>query len=87
MHRSMDEDLQAFCEDVGEEGILELRRVALTPEQIYTLGVEPQPEPVEPKGHGLAFIEEGLEPAAQLEALEPNVLTDVCTYLLTSAFI
>jgi hypothetical protein len=49
--------------------------VALTPEQIRTLGITPQPDPVKSSGHGKAFIEQGLEPAAQLEAVPPDTLT------------
>ena len=37
----------------------------------------PQPEPVKPKGHSKAFIEFGLEPAAQLEAIPPDTLSAV----------
>jgi hypothetical protein len=79
MHKSMAADLAAFCHDHEDatDGLIELRRVALTPEQLQELGIEPQPEPVKPKGHGKAFIEQGLEPAAQLEAIPPDTLTAI----------
>jgi hypothetical protein len=87
MHRSMEEDLQAFCEDHAwaPEDLIDLRRVALTPRQIRTLGVIPQPEPVKPKGHGKAFIEQGLEPAAQLEAVPPDTLSALARQAVESA--
>jgi hypothetical protein len=77
MHKSMAEDLDAFCRGRDVEGLIELRRVALTPTQIRDLGIVPQPEPIKPKGHGKAFIELGLEPAAQLEAIPPDTLSAI----------
>jgi hypothetical protein len=87
MHKSMAEDLAAFCHDHADamDDLIELRRVALTPRQIEELGIEPQPEPVKPKGHGKAFIEQGLEPAAQLEAIRPDTLTAVARRAVESA--
>lgn len=88
MHKSMAEDLAAFCHDHEDatDDLIELRRVALTPEQIQELGIAPQPEPVKPKGHGKAFIEQGLEPAAQLEAVPPDTLTAVVRQAVERTF-
>jgi hypothetical protein len=80
MHESMAEDLRAFCRDheYAPDDLVELRRVALTPEQIAELGVEPQPDAVKPtNSHSKAFIERGLAPAAQLEAVPPDTLSAI----------
>jgi hypothetical protein len=55
--------------------IIELRRVALTPAQIRELGIPVHLKEVKPKGHGKEFIEQGLQPAAQLEAVPPDTLS------------
>jgi hypothetical protein len=88
MHESMAEDLAAFCRDHdwAPEDLIELRRVALTPEQIRTLGIEPQPDAVKPKNsHSKAFIARGLEPAAQLEAIPPDTLSAIARQAVESA--
>jgi hypothetical protein len=78
MHKSMAEDLEAFCRDRDHDGLIELRRVALTPAQIQDHGIAPQPDAVRPtNSHSRAFLERGLEPAAQLEAIPPDRLTAI----------
>jgi hypothetical protein len=78
MHRTMAEDLAAFCSHVDAQGLIEVRRVALTPGQIQARGIEPQPDAVKPtNSHARAFVEEGLEPAAQLEAIPPDALSEI----------
>jgi len=79
IHRSMSEDLTAFCHDhdSAPHDLIDLRRAALTPAQIRSLRIEPDVKPVKPKGHGLEFIRRGLEPAAQLEAVPPDTLVGV----------
>ncbi len=75
LHESMAEDFAQFALDEGAEGIVEVRRVALTPDQISGLGIETDPEGVKPTdSRSKAFIARGLEPAAQLEAVAPDVL-------------
>lgn len=76
IHESMAEDLEVFCADRGASGLIELRRVALTPEQIFDLEIPTQPDAVKPSdSRSKTFIERGLEPAAQLEAVAPDVLS------------
>jgi hypothetical protein len=76
LHESMAEDFQAFARDRGyAPELLELRRVALTPAQITRYGIEPDPGGVKPSdSRSKSFIERGLEPAAQLEAIPPDTL-------------
>jgi hypothetical protein len=80
IHESMAEDLAAFCadsEDVEEE-IIELRRVALMPEQIQHYRVETTPDDIKPTdSRSKAFLARGLAPAAQLEAIRPEDLTQI----------
>jgi hypothetical protein len=75
----MAEDFAAFAIDQGlSPRLLELRRVALTPAQIVGQGIEPDPEGVKPSdSRSKSFIERGLEPAAQLEAVAPDALVDL----------
>lgn len=76
LYESLAEDLTQFGRDEGYGGLIEVRRVALTPEQITQLGIESQPDAVKPSdSRSKAFIERGLEPAAQLEAIPPEELT------------
>jgi hypothetical protein len=78
IHESMQEDLEAFCADRGHAGLIELRRVALVPTQIRSFGIATQPDAVKPSdSRSKAFIERGLEPAAQLEAIPPDTLIAV----------
>jgi hypothetical protein len=82
----MAEDLAAFCEDSGEDELIEVRRVALTPEQIVALGIATTPDEVKPTdSRSRAFIERGLDPAAQLEAIPPDTLTVVVRQAVESA--
>jgi hypothetical protein len=78
MHRSMAEDFDAFCCDREVEGIMELRRTLLTPSQIQDWGIAPdtkQPSADAKHSHSKQFAELGLLPAAQVEAVPPDVLT------------
>ncbi len=78
IHRSMTEDLTAFCRDHDDApaDLIDLRRTALTPEQIRYFSIEPDLKP--PSGdHAKEFIERGLAPAAQLEAIPPDTLSAV----------
>jgi len=78
MHRSMAEDFEAFCHDKEVEGILELRRTLLTPEQIREWQIDPdtkQPSLTTRHSHTKQFVALGLTPAAQVEAVPPDVLT------------
>ncbi len=78
LYESLAEDLTQFGRDEGHRRLIEVRRVALTPEQIVRLGIEPQPDAVKPSdSRSKAFIERGLEPAAQLEAIPPDELTNL----------
>ncbi len=78
IHESMAEDLAAFCADRDKPGIVEIRRVALTSEQITTLDITTTPDEIKPTdSRSRAFIERGLEPAAQLEAIPPDTLGTV----------
>jgi len=78
IHESMAEDLAAFCADRDKPGLVEIRRVALTPQQIATLDVTTTPDEIKPTdSRSRAFIERGLEPAAQLEAIPPDALSTV----------
>jgi hypothetical protein len=78
IHESMSEDLEAFCADRDKAGLVELRRVALTPGQIRAYGIATTPDEIKPTdSRSRAFIERGLEPAAQLEAIPPDTLSAV----------
>jgi hypothetical protein len=80
MHESMGEDLKAFSRDHDDapDDLIELRRVALAPQLIREYAIEPQPDAVKPTNtHSKHFLELGLEPAAQLEALPPDRLSEV----------
>jgi hypothetical protein len=74
IHRSMSEDLAAFCHDHDQapEDLIDLRRTALTPEQIRSLQIEPDVKPVTPKGHGLEFIRQAVEEALDMEVLRAS---------------
>lgn len=88
VHESMAEDLTAFCEDTEgvPDDLIELRRIALTPEQITDLRIETKPDEVKPTdSRSRRFIERGLEPAAQLEAIEPDVLIEICRHAVEDA--
>jgi hypothetical protein len=85
IHRSMTEDLTAFCYDHDDapEDLIDLRRTALTPEQIRRMGIEPDLKP--PSGdHAKEFIARGLEPAAQLEAIPPDALSALVRHAVES---
>jgi hypothetical protein len=78
MHRSMAEDFDAFCRDSEMEGIMELRRTLLTPEQIREWQISPdikQPQATSASSHAKQFVALGLAPAAQVEAVPPDTLT------------
>jgi len=76
VYESMAEDLEAFCEDRGATGLIEVRRVALTPGQIADLGITTTPDEIKPSdSRSRSFIARGLEPAAQLEAIPPDTLS------------
>ena len=82
IHESMAEDLAAFCEDSSaadvDDQIIELRRVALLPEQISLYSIETTPDDIKPTdSRSRAFLERGLAPAAQLEAIPPETLTEI----------
>jgi hypothetical protein len=78
IHESMSEDLAAFCEDRDEADVVEVRRAALTPRQIEAFGIATTPDEVKPTdSRARSFIDRGLEPAAQLEAIPPDTLTHV----------
>jgi hypothetical protein len=84
VYESMSEDLEAFCEYVY--GLIEVRRVALTPEQITTRGIATTPDEIKPSdSRSRAFIARGLEPAAQLEAIPPDTLTAIVRLAVESA--
>jgi hypothetical protein len=86
VYESMAEDLEAFCEDSGEDELIEVRRVALTPRQMAALGIATTPEEVKPTdSRSRAFIERALEPAAQLEAIPPETLVAVVGQAVESA--
>jgi hypothetical protein len=87
MHKSMAEDLAAFARDHRDApaDLIELRRTALTPDQIRELDVTTQIGAIKDEGHGKAFLAEGLAPAAQLEALPPNELTALTRLAVQSA--
>jgi hypothetical protein len=85
VHESMAEDLEAFCRDYGQEGLIELRRVALTPEQIQRLGIVTRPEDVKPSdSRSKTFLARGLAPAAQLEAIPPDALSAIARHAVES---
>jgi hypothetical protein len=80
VYESMAEDLSAFCEDSEEadDGLIELRRVALTPEQIADFGFATTPDEIKPTdSRSRSFLARGLAPAAQLEAIPPDTLSTV----------
>jgi hypothetical protein len=86
IHQSMSEDLEAFCRDRPDapDDLIELRRTALTPDQIRAYGIEPDIKP--PSGdHAKEFISRGLEPAAQLEAIPPDTLSQIIRQAVESA--
>jgi hypothetical protein len=86
VYESMAEDLAAFCEDRGKDGLIEVRRVALTPEQIITLGIATTPDEVKPTdSRSRAFLERGLDPAAQLEAIPPDTLSQIVRQAVDNA--
>jgi hypothetical protein len=86
VYESMAEDLEAFGEDQGEDGLIEVRRVALTPAQIQLLGIATTPDEVKPSdSRSKAFIARGLEPAAQLEAIPPDTLTVIVRQAVETA--
>jgi hypothetical protein len=85
VYESMSEDLEGFCADRGTDGLVEVRRVALTPQQITTLGVATTPDEIKPTdSRAKVFIERGLEPAAQLEAIPPDTLSTVARQAVES---
>ncbi len=85
IHESMSEDLEAFCADRDKAGLVELRRVALTPAQIRAYGIATTPDEIKPTdSRSRAFIERGLEPAAQLEAIPPDTLSAVARQAVES---
>lgn len=78
LFESMAEDLDTFAADEGLDELVELRRVALTPFQIRSLGIATKPDEVKPTdSRSKSFIERGLEPAAQLEAIPPDMLSGI----------
>jgi hypothetical protein len=86
VHESMAEDFEAFCRDRNVEGVMELRRVALTPEQIRRLGIVTRPEDVKPSdSRSRTFLARGLAPAAQLEAIPPDTLSAIARGAVESA--
>jgi hypothetical protein len=86
VHESMAEDLEAFCRDHGQEGLIELRRVALRPEQIQRLGIVTRPEDVKPSdSRSRTFLARRLAPAAQLEAIPPETLSVVVRQAVENA--
>jgi hypothetical protein len=86
IHESMAEDLSAFCEDSHEEQIIELRRVALTPPQIRRYEVATTPDEIKATdSRSRAFLQRGLAPAAQLEAIPPETLATVVRQAVETA--
>jgi hypothetical protein len=78
VYESMAEDLDAFCRDRDLDELIEVRRVALKPAQIRSLGITTTPDEIKPTdSRSRAFIERGLEPAAQLEAIPPDTLSTI----------
>ena len=78
VYESMADDLAMFCEDAGEPGIVDLRRVALVPEQIASQGITTTPDEIKPTdSRSRSFLARGLAPAAQLEAIPPETLTAI----------
>lgn len=78
VYESMAEDLDAFCRDRDLDELIEVRRVALKPAQIRSLNITTTPDEIKPTdSRSKAFIERGLEPAAQLEAIPPDRLSMV----------
>jgi|SRR5829696_1419486 len=80
VYESMSDDLAAFARDrdPDEANIIEVRRVALTPEQITGYAVATTPDEIKPTdSRSRAFLERGLDPAAQLEAIPPESLTAI----------
>jgi len=78
VYESMAEDLNAFCRDRNLDDLIEVRRVALKPAQIRSLNITTKPDEIKPTdSRSEAFIERGLEPAAQLEAIPPDRLSTV----------
>jgi hypothetical protein len=86
IHESMSEDLEAFCEGRGEDELIEVRRLAITPQQIRAYGIATTPDEIKPTdSRSRAFIERGLEPAAQLEAIPPDTLSQLVRQAVESA--
>jgi hypothetical protein len=78
VYESMAEDLGAFCEDEGEGGLIEVRRVALVSEQIHRYGIATTPDEIKPTdSRSRSFLARGLDPAAQLEAIPPDTLSGI----------
>lgn len=60
-----------------------MRRTALTPRQIRELGIEPDVK--QPTGdHAKEFVDRGLAPSAQLEAIPPDTLSDLVRHAVES---
>jgi hypothetical protein len=86
IHECMSEDLEAFCENRGEGELIEVWRVAIRPQQIRAYGIATTPDEIKPTdSRSRAFIERGLEPAAQLEAIPPETLVAVVRQAVESA--
>jgi hypothetical protein len=86
VYESMAEDLAAFCEDEEEDGLIEVRRVALTPEVIRTEGIATTPDEIKPTdSRSKSFLKRGLAPAAQLEAIPPDRLNAIVRQAVESA--
>ena len=78
VYESMADDLDAFCRDDDLDKLIEVRRVALKPTQIRRLNITTTPDEIKPTdSRSKAFIERGLEPAAQLEAIPPDTLSEI----------
>ena len=63
-----------------------MRRVAITPQQIRAYGIATTPDEIKPTdSRSRAFIKRGLEPAAQLEAIPPDTLSQLVQQAVESA--
>jgi hypothetical protein len=85
IHKSMAEDLGAFCtgHPNAPDDLIDLRRTALTPRQIRELGIEPDVK--QPTGdHAKEFVDRGLAPSAQLEAIPPDTLSELVRHAVES---
>ncbi len=86
VYESMSEDLEAFCADGGKDGLVEVRRVALTPDQITDFAIATTPDEIKPSdSRSRSFLERSLDPAAQLEAIPPDRLSEVARLAVESA--